>query len=233
MTFPKFSSGSIGRLGFETMNDVFARIERLEQRTQAMDSSVMSRGIFLAKITETHLAGYAAFIEVNFGDFPSQSPEEMTNGKTSSDGTNNFAYPVLGSNFSVGQIVTLIPTYTKDGKLIYKSLPEVTESFPAKIIQSTVLVANKQWRYTVQKAAITTLPTGVVIGTYGPQMYAYNGCEWLDDTATIFGVGMETLNSSQTFTMTRRAIRGAVVICSPDANGVLHFSVPNGYKVTC
>lgn len=233
MTFPKFNSGSIGRLGFETMNDVFARIEKLEQKTSSIDQATTTRGIFLARITETNANGYAAFVEVNFGNFPSQIPEDMTGGKTSTNGSNTFAYPAIGSSFSVGQIVTLIPTYTKDGKLVYKNLPESVESFPAKIISSSVIVADKQWKYTVQKASINQLPNSVVLSSYGPQMYAYNGCEWIDDTATIFGVGMESANSSATFRMVRRAIRGGVVICSPDVNGLLHFSVPNGYKVTC
>jgi hypothetical protein len=233
MTFPKFSSGSIGRLGFETMNDVFARIERLEQRTQMFDPSVTTRVIFMAQITGVDASGSGSFTEVNFGDFPSQVPELMTNGKTSSDGTDEFAYPALGANLTAGEIVMLVPVYSKDGKLVHKVVRDsVNSSFPAVVQGASVLNVNRQWKYTVKKVTISELPAQAYVGTYGNSFSAYNGPEWNTDGAGIYGVGMET--SSTTATFIRKPIKtGTVVVCTVDLNGVAVFSIPNGYRVNC
>lgn len=103
-------------------------------------------------------------------------------------------------------------------------------TFSARVVSSTVITANKSWKYTIRR--VTATVGGVFTDESGySNEDAVNGCENPTDSSSSYGVGMWPAPG---MSLTRQPIKsGVVVTVVVDGNGVNVFSVPNGYKVTC
>lgn len=104
--------------------------------------------------------------------------------------------------------------------------------YPAIIVSSTTLVANTRWSYSIAEATVNT-GTGVwSVLPSGRSGTAYNGAENNADGPTgLIGVGQDR---GPTSSVTRNPIKTLTVVdVALDANGVLYFSMPNGYSFVC
>lgn len=103
-------------------------------------------------------------------------------------------------------------------------------TFSARVVSSTVITANKSWKYTIRR--VTATLGGVFTDESGySNEEAVNGAENPTDASTSYGVGMWPVSG---LTLVRQPIKaGTVVTVGVDSGGVNVFSVPNGYKVTC
>jgi hypothetical protein len=249
MPFPKFTSGRSGRLTFDTLNELFSRVEALEGNSERKRWSVRPQSdAFFARVgvNNTGNTSQWAFTEVNRLFNASGAPldpaswSDVVGGRNSSGTLSNgtvstFAYPLVGTGLSTGDIHPVVATYNSEGDLLYVPIVAsgTSSSFPAQIISNTVVIANLRWQYTCKRVFIDTAGTGWAIPSGGTQFNALNGPEFVSDAAPVYGVGMQPPQSG-TLQMIRQPIRaGVIVMMALDATGRHFFSMPNGYKVIC
>ena len=241
MTFPQFITGATGRLTFSTLNETFDRIEQLERR----ESVYRSRGsekteIFPAKILSVS-GNLGAFVEVAPSATTPNSWTELPNGIRSTDGTNAYATPIVGSNLAPDRVVFLVASNAPDGSeifLVVEGQSSASNTFAAIITAATALTgsaaARKAWKYTLKRFTATETTTNITYAGTGPDLFAYNGCENNTDSTTVFGVGLKPDVTPASPTLVRQPIKtGTVVVCVTESSGLNFFSVPNGYEVTC
>jgi hypothetical protein len=251
MPFPKFTSGGSGRLTFDVMNELFARVEKLEGKARPSGLELpQMKHAFFAKVTAQNLSPNQH--QFSFAEVCRQNPQTaysgtldpaawtpVNGGQTSAGvplagGTvSSFRYPIIGSGITVGTILPIVASVDEKGNLVYVPIQAGggSVSFPAKIVSSTSVTLNQQWRYTVRRVQRT--PGGFTDVPGAPDVTAWNGAEYVIDAPPIFGVGMQPPQSG-TLQMIRQPILNfVVVIVTDDGFGELVFSMPNGYRVIC
>lgn len=251
MPFPRFSRGRAGALTFDTMNEVFDRIEALEgmlSQNRGLKRGRMTP--FLGKILAQNPTDPTEFSFEEVTWSANLTPNvwaQVEGGRTSSDGQSDFAYPAVGSTLAAGKIVMLFPMNrdsstistnpnVKNGTLVFHAL-ETGASSSTRVgrIMSSTSAGQGNWEYTL-KDAKATVSGSTVSWTYNassPDFKAYNGAEAPADSPTTYGVGMVP-NLTPAPQMNRKQIRtGVVVTCILDEGGKWVFSVPNGYEVIC
>lgn len=252
MPFPKFTSGGSGRLTFDVMNELFARVEKLEGKARpgGLDLQPMKHAFF-AKVTAQNTGSNAH--QFSFAEVCRQNPQTAyggtfdpaawtaVNGGQTSAGVplaggeiSAFRYPLIGSGITVGTILPIVASVDEKGNLVYVPIQATAaiSSFAAKIMAASALVVNVRWAYTVRKVESNGSGGYTEITTI-PDRTAYNGAENAIDAAPVFGVGMQPPQSG-TLQMIRQPIRqDVVVIVTDDGTGKLVFSMPNGYRVVC
>lgn len=230
MSFPRFNSGSIGRLSFDTMNQVFDRIEALE--TDALRRTTKpekTRQIFPVRVTGTNTFGQSSFYEVHQASaFTSGGWNQLEGGVSSSSSGNDFAYPLRGL-YTVNQIVWVSAVNADDGTLYYVGVVDTSNRPETVMIKSSGSIGAGRWLYTVWRVffnASTAQYQDIAI-----DIPAYNGAENRVDGSALKGVGFM---GTSTATYTRNPIANDVVVTGfMDSDGTFHFSMPNGYTVTC
>lgn len=249
MPFPKFTSGRSGRLTFDTLNELFSRVEALEGNSDRKPWSIKPPSdAFFAKagIANPSNPDQSSFTEVTRIPGASSSPLDpaswidVTGGRNSSGYLPNntisqFAYPLVGTGLSQGSIYPVVSTFNSEGDLIYVPIVSsgVSSSFPAKITTATPISTNLRWRYTCLPQRVQSSGNDFENVPNASAVQAINGAEVLADASPVFGVGMQPPQSG-TLQMIRQPIRvGIIVTLTLDAGGRHSFSMPNGYKVIC
>jgi hypothetical protein len=233
MTLPRFTSGKVGNLTFAHMNEIVDRLEAVEKK--AADPNRDQRGVllpFLAKTTllkpqTNNLWGFTEFTYGKSRDI--RFPAGVDGGRASGRANDPWAFPLIGEGLIENQLVLAFPMNDDEGKLVFHAVPSPVNSIVARVtgFESTVV---GQWKYLMQAATITSISPTPLIVTGGATITAYNGCEWVTDGSGTYGVGMRPPSG----TFLRQPIKvGTVAVISNDANGFWHFSIPNGYQVTC
>lgn len=248
MPFPKFTSGRSGRLTFDTLNELFSRVEALEGNSERKRWSVRPQSdAFFARVgvNNTGNSSQWAFTEVNRLFNASGAPldpaswADVVGGRNSSGTLSNgtvstFAYPLVGTGLATGAIHPVVASYNSEGDLLYVPIVAsgTSSSFPAKIATVTVITANLKWKYTCTPQRVNQAFDNFENIPGSGNIDALNGAEVLPDSTT-FGVGMQPPLTG-TLQMIRQPIRvGIVVTLTLDAAGRHSFSMPNGYKVIC
>jgi hypothetical protein len=230
MSFPRFNSGSIGRLTFDTMNQVFDRIEALEsdalRRTAKPEKT---RQIFPVRVTGTNAFGQSSFYEVHQASaFTAGGWNQLQGGVSSSSNGNDFAYPLRGL-YTVNQIVWVSAVNADDGTLYYVGIVDTANRPETVIIKSSGSIGGGRWLYTVWRVFFN--PSTALYQDIAIDIPAYNGAENRVDGSALKGVGFM---GTSTATYTRNPIANDVVVTGfMDSDGTFHFSMPNGYTVTC
>lgn len=252
MTFPRFTSGGSGRLTFDVMNELFARVEKLEGKARPGGLELpQMKHAFFAKVTAQNVSPNQhqfSFAEVcrkdpqtAYGGTLDPAAWTPVNGGQTSAGVplaggtvSSFRYPLIGSGITVGTILPIVASVDEGGNLVYVPIQATaaTSSFAAKILSASALVANVKWAYVVRKVE-SNGGGGYNEITTSPDRVAFNGAENANDAAPVFGVGMQPPQSG-TLQMIRQPIRqDVVVVVTDDGAGRLVFSMPNGYRVIC
>jgi hypothetical protein len=232
MSIPRFTSGKVGNLTFAHINEILDRLEAIESKP--LDAGRNQRSTllpFLAKIIalKSGTSNVWSFSEVSYS--PARTIAgvvEVVGGRSSTRGSDTFAYPAIGDSLGANQIVVLLPMNDSAGVLVHHAVPMPTTSIVARITANTP-IATGQWLYSVKVAKITSQSPWTIVDQ-GAVISALNGCEWNVDSGGIYGVGMRPSGG----TFVRQAIKsGTVVTITNDINGFWHFSIPNGYQVNC
>jgi len=248
MPFPKFTSGRSGRLTFDTLNELFQRVEALEGTSERKPWSINApEAAFFAKVgtQNPNFSDQYSFTEVCRKFNVAAAPLDpaawtaVTGGRSSAGpvagGVSSYVYPLKGTGLQAGSVYPVVATVDDRGYLIYVpiSAPAVGNAFPAFIAATAVLVSNFRWQYTCRRVSVNSAGNGWDIPTSGPTFTALNGAEaQASDTPPIYGVGMQP-PASATLQMIRQPIRiGTIVTMTFDADRY-SFSMPNGYKVIC
>jgi len=239
MPLPRFTSGRLGRLSYDVVNQAFDKIERPENagiRGEFDDSISDVFAVLLTGVHPTNASRYS-FVEIQYDGYAMSPTSIVSGGRTSSNGTDSFAFPAIGAGYGEGDKVLVVSMFLADGSNVFRIVREAQSvTFPAIVSSSTVIVADAKWRYTMARVNGTVTgsayPTWTSVGASFP---AYNGAENVTDANGIYGVGMQPPQTgSATFSMKRQPIKNGVVVpVTIDANGTASFSLPNGYKVTC
>ena len=249
MPFPKFTSGRSGRLTFDTLNELFSRVEALEGNSERKRWSIRPQSdAFFARVgvNNTGNPSQWAFTEVNRLFNASGAPldpaswADVVGGRNSSGTLSNgtvstFAYPLVGTGLAQGAIHPVVASYNSEGDLLYVPIVAsgTSSSFPAKITAATVITTNLRWRYSCLPQRVASSGNAFEDVPNSSSLQAINGAEALADASPVFGVGMQPPQSG-TLQMIRQPIRvGIVVTLTLDAAGRHSFSMPNGYKVIC
>lgn len=255
MSFPKFTSGGSGRLTFDVMNELFARVEKLEGKARPGGLELpQMKHAFFAKVTAQNLSPNQH--QFSFAEVCRKDPQTayggtldpaawtpVDGGQTSvgiplAGGTvSSFRYPLIGSGITVGTILPIVASVDEKGNLVYVPIQASggSISFPARIVEYQNIEPNKSWRYLVRRVVVAATATQLDFTYTSDPMDAWNGAEWVTDSPSVpvFGVGMQP-QPTPTLQMIRQPIRAGVhVVVVDDGNGKLVFSMPNGYKVIC
>lgn len=250
MPFPRYSRGSNGSVSFTTMNEIFDRIEALDGLPAASKGKGRPKpGPFLARllVPKPNVLNTWSFVEVthetSLGMLAYPSVE---GGRVSSDGTDSWAYPAVGSGLIAGQIVMLFPMNRDsstagigsgianplNGTLVFHVMTAPSQDIVARVA-GAVASGTQRWKYTMQMCD-AVLQSGAitwVVPNGEPVFNAWNGAEAVTDSAGSYGVGSSPPAAT---TITRQPIKtGVVVNCTKDRNGNWTFICPNGYAVTC
>lgn len=236
MEFPRLTSGNLGALTFAHVNEIFRRIEQLEETMQGKQSNFPNaRGrIFVAEVTGYDGAtGRASFHEVTRADPNTNAGAAwlpVAGGATSVQGDNVFAHPLINSG---GQIGRICYAFARNGELAGTPFYETIAPRGAALYYIAARTGNApSWTYYGYEAQY-------VNGGWVPDpnvnaedlVTLYNGCENIEDTPTVIGLG--TILPSGV-TATRQPIRENIVaLAIPDGNGILAFALPNGYQLEC
>jgi len=139
--FPRFTSGSVGRLTFDVVNDLFARVESLEASRKENRTGTEQLGypIMLAKVLEVRAAqdgsGCLEAKWVEQASSPCTGADMATGGRRSGTDADPWANAVYGNSLSVGQTVAIFANYSTTGGLVYRAIESSasSETFPALI----------------------------------------------------------------------------------------------------
>ena len=243
MSLPRFTSGRVGKLSFQQLNEMFDRLEALELKVDRGDGANTYSGenrklIVLLKLPSKHatlpLFDFTEMILV--GIFTSSvSYVVLDGGRTASDGTNQYAYPFVSTTAAVGDLVAAIAvnqrsTALPDGGLCYLPVggggSSTSTTFAAKITNATGAAPVFAYTLIEVEGASLAAKAGAVA------FIAKNGAEVPTDATGSYGVGFAP--PTAVASLTRKAIKvNTVVMVTKDAAGTYVFNCVNGYGVTC
>lgn len=240
MPFPRFTSGRTGNLTFSLLNEMMERIEAVERAAGANPMKLPGQlPPFLARVVSVNPASGIEyeFEEVSYPASHSISSVVVVDGgRTSRQDANKYAFPLIGSGLSNGQVVFAFPVYDSTSGLVFHTVEASGGAMTkvARVVSAVGLQANVRWSYTMQPVKSDPNSPAPNVGwiSDGPTFTALNGSENVTDSATIKGVGAEPPTGP---TYTRMPIKSGVIApCTLEPNGSWWvFSVPNGYKVVC
>lgn len=233
MTLPRFTSGKVGKLEFHHLNEAFDRIENVDPSMPYAKSNLFGRAI-IARVESyqgTGVAAVASFKEYALDSLGSATYVQVAGGVTSTNGTDDFATPIVYPLPPIGSIVPIVPGISRDGKLYFKTVASESASTRiGKVETAGTLIAGRMWLYNMKEVAFD-LQANVWTNLPGA-FQAINGCENPIDDIPNRQIGVGTIFPSGA-NATRKPIKdGTVVSCSSTA-GYYLFNVPNGYEFTC
>jgi hypothetical protein len=246
--FKRFTAGQIGELSFDILNDVFSRIEALEQREEPQPRNPRENDfddMILARLGVRGINNRYAWTEVaaapNNLSFPS-----MSGGLVSNVGQDLYATEAVAvddSVYQVGDIVFLLPARKSDGRAYMAIMrPAGSRVRVFKITASTSIpglpAGSPAWKYDVIRSEVTFDPaTNLyqwtdIAAQDNDVTIALNAAETVGDTATNIGLG--TVLPPSVTGYTRQPIKvGTRVLCTDTGGNTLVFSMPNGYAINC
>lgn len=263
MASPKFTRGRLGRLSFDVINDIIARLDRIEgipgrPRRVKYDP----RLVFRAKIIDVR-SNQAA----NSGGFSQEASFDevcidginpgavLAGGRTSYDNrttqTDPFHEPIIGDNLTAGSVVFIHPTNTKFGVLRYLVISGAAAgrvSAPYVINSATDITTNqsqKMWRYSLTPLVINATTTNridSIAGAATGSISAFNLTEFNIDANNQYGLGFRAdITPPPGPTLVRQPIKTSTVVevfswPNSTTNGptpISYFLAPNGYSVEC
>lgn len=211
MASPRFTRGRLGRLSFDVLNEIIARLDRLEgvpgrPRRVKYDP----RLVFRAKIIDVRsnqgsdsggFSQEASFDEVVIDGIDPGAV--LRGGRTSyrsrTTQTDPFHEPIIGDNLTAGSTVFVHPTNTVRGKLRYLVISGAAAgrvSAPHIITNSIDMTTNqsqKMWRYIVYPMSMTMTTQSridsIAITTGGYS--AFNLTEFNIDANNQYGLGFK------------------------------------------
>lgn len=231
MTLPRFTSGRVGNLEFQHLNEAFDRIDALGSAPERLSfkGEVFHR-VILVKVTGVNGTGATAtgsFVEVALATVPSQTYTPISGGITSASGANTYAFPIVAPVPPVDAIVPVVAHISNDGKLYFVQAVAPSTLQMLRILSSTATTGT-QWRYDVQPVRWSAgwVDDGLVA-------YGYNGCEFVGDIAASRTIGTGTIHPD-TADAVRKPLRNNLVVGPALKQGTdWVFSIPNGYEFTC
>lgn len=256
MTLPRFNSGSIGRLSFEHLNELFDTVERLKALLPEKSDRIPDTTI-VARITGSTTAGAHTWTEVMPRAATSAGAvflwEERTGGAKSGAATDAAYDPAFliadfawngttpaASRMPNDSVVVMRKLRRKDGKNAWVILNSVGAgtTFAAKITASTLTAPAagcasgtvQGWLYDWAECYRTG--AGVMEWTSGGRSSASlgkarNGAE-RDCTSGVGGPPPQGVSE------TNQAIaNGTVVVMALDSAGKPFFSLTNDRSITC
>jgi hypothetical protein len=235
--FPRFTSGSVGRLTFDVVNDLFARVESLEasmRETRTGVSQIGSR-ILMLKVGQTRQnQSDPACTEAAWEEVSSKpcGGIALPNARTSTKDNDPFFYPLYGRSIVANMVVPAFAHYDGDGKLVYRAI-EASASAERGISFAKVISSNSigpgRWKYSVQPQTWTG--TSFIDEIGGQPFDAWNSVESMPDPVGFstgqWGVGFIPPQGLQQ--LERLPIRAGIIVMISETV----FCVPNGYLVTC
>lgn len=240
--FRRFTSGSVGELSFDILNDLFARVEALEtQSGTAASRSTGDDGLILARLGVPGINNRYAWQEVSCGPTNLAFPNligGINSGPPPNDIYTREAVAIDAAVYEVGDIVLLQPLRKTDGTDYYAIVRPAGSRVRAYVIVSFSLIQSSppgslRWEYTVARATVDyNQQSGELQWSFSDnQTVAMNGAENAVDLLGVIGAGTRLPDGA---TAVRQPIpTGTVVLCSDTAGNTLVFSMPNGYLVNC
>lgn len=235
MTLPRFTSGNVGRLTFEHLNNAFETLDGIDrvEGIAGADSPLRGRAI-TARVTAQSGSNYAWFEIYRVNGAFVQYPK----GRSSTFNGNAYANPLVAFGSltpSVGSDVVIFPIYESGGSLVYIPVAASAggETFAAAVGAAPVaIVPLQRWRYTVTEVAWNSSASAWQTVQGGRVVQAYNGAENPTDAPNLpIGVGQ---GRGPTTSVERQAIKQSTVVqVSRDIGGAYFFCCPNGYTFTC
>ena len=243
MSLPRFTSGRVGKLSFQQLNEMFDRLEALELKVDRGDGANTYSGenrklIVLLKLTSKHATlPLFNFTEMTLAGIFTSSVTYVVldGGRTASDGTNLYAYPFVSTTAAVGDLVAAIAvnqrsTVLPDGGLCYLPVggggSSTSTTFAAKVTGSSGTAPAFSYTLIEVEGGSLAAKAGAVA------FIAKNGAEVPTDATGSYGVGFAP--PTAVATLTRKAIKvNTVVMVTKDAAGTYVFNCVNGYGVTC
>ena len=254
MTLPRFTSGQVGRLDFATLNDAFGYIDEVRGASPDPRRAPIDGAPIIARIGSTGAdlgvpttTPGLAFIGHYWNEVVGPSWDNLPGGRASGDLTTGnpvdaVQFPALsldGKTLNEGAIAILFPTSSQTSSSVPESRPfyaalQIPEGQVPMRIDSNVLVSGTtgRWRYTVTKMRwnfISDLYEPIVPAT---QFIAYNTLELLVDGSPANSFGVGSIKPS-TASVTRQPIKTGAVVMATQLGSTWHFSIPNGYGVSC
>jgi len=240
MTLPRFSSGQVGALTFDTLNQVFEFVDQERgKRDSAFGTNLKPNQVLVSRILARHptLTTRYKWEEVAWNGLTYQ-PNAV---RSSTWAGNEYKYPVVSEVALDTGSIQSIHAHAAEGNqtdlgLVYVPMRSTPASpvFSAKITGATLIASNPlRWKYSWQEVKRSDISdTWVVQARSGPD--AFNGCEWTgQDGPLVFGVGL-TLQSAGFASLVRQSIRTEVIVMMTESpSGKFWFSVPNQFKATC
>lgn len=239
--FKRFSAGQVGELSFDILNDVFARIESLEQSVKP-DKPRNPReldfdDLVFARLGVRNQDGRYAWDEAE--PLPTNVSNQLVSFGLKSGGANDpYEVPAIsltGQVFAQGDLVALAPIRRSDG-LACMGILGLTGggATRAMILTGTgVSFGNGFWSYTAREANIQFTAQNVWTATpTGPEYVILNLAEFRTDTDGRIGMGTIPPNG---VTSVRQPIRAGTVVIVHSIPGLTlgAFFAPNGYAFTC
>lgn len=234
MTLPRFTSGSIGKLTFSHLNEVFDLIESISgspEMAQAARNAAASKMI-VAKVLAKQGSGASevgSFEQVSLTSPTSGVYEAVDGGVKSTDGTNAFAAPIVAPVSAANTIVTLLAHRSKDGALCFREVGTVKDP---SVVMLKILSSSggpTSWTYT---ARVVEWNNGFV-ETTGQDVTARNGAESATDNTASRNIGVGTVHVTGS-TATRQPIKAGTIVGAAIRFGDTYtFSIPNGYAFAC
>lgn len=232
MPLPRFTAGAVGRLTFRDLNEAFEAIDALRRETDGkIADQAGRRRTILARVTGKNGDNYK-WEEVERTTGTTFATRQ--GGRNSTEGADDYAYPLVpfGSvTLAIGDSVAIVSGYDASGKLFYVPISAGGSGGLAVIVTGASQSGVGQWQYTVKEA----IRSGG-LWVEKPQataLTARNGAENPIDGGGVYGVG-SLIVGNIIVVPARQPIRiGTVVLVTQSSDGVLVFSVPNGYRIEC
>lgn len=234
MEFPRFTSGGSGKLTFAVLNDVFSRIEKLEEKARAPRARVDMSNVCIGQLVseDPNLPGNYEFFEVGRSGGAYIDINGLKSTAVISGQTLKYQYPAIApTGLASGTNLAMLAMPDDAGTLEFVALVPSSNTRVYIITASAAITANVKWSYTVRDAEWVPTSNAFVFDSTVNKL-AYNGAENVGD-ATTYGVGFIP-NTGGTVTLTRKPIKvGVAVVATATPDGYLTFCVPNGYEVSC
>lgn len=235
MTLPRFTSGRVGNLEFQHLNEAFDRIdalgsapERNNQRSDVFNRTIVAR---VEAIQGTGLNALAKFSEYAPETPGSSTYIKVTGGVTSTIGTDDYAAPLVYPFPDIGSVIPIVAGISNDGKLYFKSQSDSGSQTRFGMVESrTQLYPNRMWLYTLRFVAFDLQANTWT--QLGGTFTALNGCENPVDDVNNRTIGVGTIYPSGATAVRQPIVNGTICACIVTAGHYL-FSIPNGYSFTC
>jgi len=239
--FPRFTSGTFGRLDFATMNDLFDRVEQLESQLGISGATAAAPETEIVVVKPLSLIATANGIQQwswreSIIDF---AFAETSAGERSGTGPNgNSDYPLFGRNLNTAGTYLAKALYDDSGNLFYRAIEEPAQQ--SDVIAGRITgslpsgTSPGRWTYNLTQVDLNGQNLDPVSPAFN--FAAYNGCEYVADptppSTGPYGVGAEV--PAGLTTVARKPIRvGVIAVCAKMPSGGYVFSIPNGYQIVC